>query len=157
PPAVDETLAQDVKALRSQVDDLGGRVKDVQGRLDSLPKPEPAPDLAPLQAKVADLTKAAEAIGPLSQKVGDLDGRLAATDKSIKSLEEEAPALRDEARKTSERAAPPSASQPTTATSAPAAASSDEATLERAITLFKARQYPEARDVFRRLETSDPD
>jgi hypothetical protein len=136
PPAATE---EDVKALRSEVEAL-------TKRLDAMPKPQPAPDLAPIQSKVDEAAKSAEKVDAVAKKVDDLDGRLGNADKAIESLRGDVASLRDQLAKKPEPAAEGAASTP----------SGDEV-MNQGMAQFQQGKFAEARDSFRKLETSHPD
>ena len=86
-PAPGDVLASTLKEMRSQVESLPVEIKRLQGMVDGLPKPEPAPDLKPIQDKVDDLTKSVAAAAPLVEKMGKLEGHVSEIGKQIESLE----------------------------------------------------------------------
>ncbi len=86
-PAPGDVLASAVKEMRSQVESLPVEIKRLQGMIDGLPKPEPAPDLKPIQDKVDDLAKAVAAATPLVEKMDKLEGHVGDIGKQIESLE----------------------------------------------------------------------
>jgi TolA-binding protein len=154
-------LAADVKALRTEIEGLSSRMKDLQSRVESIPKPAPAPDLEPLQAKINDVAKAAETAGALSKKVDALDERIASLDKSLATVRDETNALRDEVKKVSAPATAPAAAstepKPETTPEPAKPALADAAALAPAVDLFKEGKYKEASDAFQKLATSHPD
>jgi tetratricopeptide (TPR) repeat protein len=147
-PAADP--ATDLKALRTDLDNLATRMKDVQARLEALPKAAPAPDLGPLQAKVDDLAKSSEKAAGLPKKIDVLEAKLGSVDKSIAALGDEVAALKSDVKKAAETATTPAAS-------APAEASGSGDALQPGIVLFKAGKYKEASDAFKKLTESTPD
>jgi hypothetical protein len=151
PSVADDTLSKDLKAIQAKVDDLGGQLKDLQARVESLPKPEPAPDIAQLKAKVDDLTKATESIATLSQKVGDLDKRFGEVDKVFQTIQDGFALLRGEVEKVAKLVSE-SATQPK-----PERVPAAGPTLAQGIELFKAGRYGEAREVFRTLQAMNPE
>ncbi len=73
--------------IKSHLEELTAHVKKLQGMVDSLPKPEPVPDLKPIQDKVDDLTKSVAATAPLVEKMDKLEGHVGDLGKQIQSLE----------------------------------------------------------------------
>lgn len=150
-PAVADTeaLESKLKELAATVDELTARTKAVEGKVNDLPKPEPAPDLKPIEGKVADLAKSAAAVDALKDQVAKLDERFGSVDDGLKSVKEEVAALKDDLRKA---AAP---SQPA-ADSKPAATDDATAALSGGAELFKAGKYKEADEVFKKLAAGNP-
>jgi predicted Zn-dependent protease len=147
PAANNGSLAGEVKELKGQVEGLSSALKALQGKLDDLPKPPPAPDLKTIQGKLDDLAKTVGGVAPLPEKVGKLDERVGAVDDNLKSLKTELTALRDELKKTGETAKP----------AATTAATDDTATaMTEGANLFKAGKYKEAGDIFKKLEAGSP-
>jgi TolA-binding protein len=144
--------AADTAALKTELAALSDRVKELQGHIDGLPKPAPAADLAPLQAKVDELAKSSEATAGLGKQLSALDERVAAIDKSIGGLREDIDALKPEAKKPAEPA--PATAAPEAAK--PAAALATAETLDPTVSLFKSAKYKEANDAFRKLTDSFP-
>jgi TolA-binding protein len=158
-PAPATPLTDDVKALQTEMAGLATQVKGLQEKIDALPKPEPPPDLKPLQSRIAELAQSSESVGPLSKKVGDLDERVGAVDKSLGALKEEVASLRDEVKKASEQAAAAVASASKPATNSPretAAALTNPSALDEGVKLFKAGKFKEADDLFLKMTETDP-
>ena len=86
-PAPGEALASDLKEMRSQVESLPVEIKRLQGMIDGLPKPEPAPDLKPIQDKVDDLARSVAAAMPLVEKMDKIEGHVSGIGKQIEGLE----------------------------------------------------------------------
>jgi uncharacterized protein YoxC len=136
-PTPGNTLAAEIKEMKSQLDGLSGQLKELQGKVDALPKPKPVPDLKPIQDKVDDLAKSVAAVVPLGDKVNNLDA-------SVKSVKGDLDGLAAEVKKL---AAP-----------APAAEESSSAApaLSEGVDLFKAGKYKEAGEVFKKVESANP-
>ena len=88
-PAVDGKLA-------SRIDGLDEQIKALQAKIDGLSKSEPAPDLKPIQSKLADLGKSVAGVSGIADKVGQFEGRLTALDGAVKSSTDKVAALADE-------------------------------------------------------------
>jgi hypothetical protein len=91
PPAPDPVLVGELESLNSLVDGLKEQLRALQGRVDSLPRPDPAPDLKPIQSKVDALSNSLAALGALPGRlsklgdtVTDLAGKGAALEKAGK-------------------------------------------------------------------------
>lgn len=86
-------LEDRIKDLSDRCNDLAGQYKELGARVESSPKSAPAPDLGPIEQKVArvdQLSQQVEAIekkvDPLSRKVEQYDSRLAELDQRLDSL-----------------------------------------------------------------------
>jgi hypothetical protein len=87
--------ASESQEIRSQLGELTAQVKKLHGMLDSLPKPEPAPDIKPLDAKLDELAQSVAAALPLAGTLDRLAGRIGDFDKQLQSLEAEVLALKN--------------------------------------------------------------
>jgi TolA-binding protein len=145
------------QALRKDLDGLKTALKDLQDRIESLPKP-PTVDLGPLKTKIADLAKETEALASLPKKVGDLDQRLDAIKKTLATVRADLDTVKGEVQKV--RSEPRKAADATPATPATPTATDEktaDAAVEQAAGLFKAGKYKEASDTFQKLTESNPD
>ncbi|HMB03073.1 MAG TPA: hypothetical protein VKP69_04940 [Isosphaeraceae bacterium] len=150
-------LTDDVKALRAEMAGLVAQVKGLQEKIDALPKPEPPPDLKPLQAQVAELAKSSESVGPLPKRVDDLDQRVGAVDKSLGALKEELASLRNQVKKAGEQAAAAVASASKPAATSPKPETRETAVdMDEGVKLFKAGKFREADDLFLKMTETDP-
>jgi TolA-binding protein len=138
-PTPGNTLAAEIKEMKSQLDGLSGQLKELQGKVDAQPKPKPVPDLKPIQDKVDDLAKSVAAVVPLGDKVNNLDA-------SVKTVEDDLTGLTAEVKKLAAPA--PAAEEPSSAAAAPA--------LSEGVDLFKAGKYKEAGEVFKKVESANP-
>ncbi len=77
----------DVKALQA-------RVEELTKKLDAMPKPEPAPDLKPIQDKLDTLSKAVESSGDAPKKVEEIVGMLPTMEKELAAVKAENEALK---------------------------------------------------------------
>lgn len=142
-----EALEGKVKELTGEVERLAGQVKAFEGKLNNTNKPEPAPDLKPLEGKVNDLAKSVAVVAPLHEQVGKLGDRVGSVDGALKSVKGELAALKEEIQKAAPAATEPEPKPEAEATSAG---------LTGGIDLFKAGKYKEAGDVFSKLATAKP-
>jgi hypothetical protein len=92
PVAVAASESQDI---RSQLGELTAQVKKLHGMVDNLPKPEPAPDLRPIEAKLDDLAQSVAAALPLVARLDKLGARIGDVDKQLQSIEAEVAALKN--------------------------------------------------------------
>lgn len=136
--------ADELKALKGEVGALIGQIDGLGKRIDALPGPMPAPDFAPMQAKLDDLTPLPGMVAPLSKKVEELDARVGTIDDALV-------ALRKEVERRPEAATTPEPEAPAGSRDAVGAA------LGSGATLFKERKYPLALETFGKLQKSHPD
>ncbi len=158
-PAKDSALSALAESLKTEVGNLSKQVKDLEERLAAMPKPAPAPDLEPLNAKVAELSKSAESAAGLPKKIDSLDKRVEGLDESLQSLQagmtplkEELVALRADLKK---GAATTTSAKPV-APSEPVNVNVEGQSFAQAVDLFKAGKYKEAGDVLKTTEANDP-
>jgi TolA-binding protein len=138
------------KALKGEIDGLRADLKALQDRIEALPKPAPAPDLGPLNSKLADLSKETEALTILPKKVDDLDQRLGSFDKTLVALRGDLDTLKTEIKKPVE----PAVTTPEPAK--PDDAKVADAALDQGAGLFKAGKYKEASEAFQKLTEASP-
>jgi hypothetical protein len=96
PAAASEPIAataSDSQEIRSQLGELTAAVKKLHGMVDSLTRPEPAPDIKPLEAKLDELAQSIAAASPLAGTLDKLAGRIGDFDKQLQGLEAEVVAL----------------------------------------------------------------
>jgi len=175
------TLDNRIKDLSDQYSNLAGQYKQLQSRVETLPRSTPAPDLAPIEQKVAQvdrLSQQVEAIGkrvdPLPQKLEQSERRIAELDQKIGDLRKQETAAR--ARTPSDRdlqVTPTGGDRRSASTdgerpspgggddSKPAASvARSEAMgpgLESGMTLFHEKKYGEAYATIRKQLQSQPD
>ena len=155
------TRADDADALRRQIEHLSERIDQQGHRLDTTSrlKEEVPPDLRTLQIKVGDLSRTMEEVGDLPSRVRRVENRLEETRQEMKSLRDRLSSSRDEGasaaadRKLAMRAvaSTPIASTTTTVDARP------DAAMAQGIALFKDGNYPEASNIFRKLQITRPD
>jgi TolA-binding protein len=141
-------LSDGVKSLKSDVEGFKADLKALQERLEAMPKPTPAPDLDPLNSKVAALSKSTEALADLPKKVEDLNQRIGSFDTTLASLRGDIDTLKSEVK----TAAASGSEAPKPSGDANVAL----AVLDPGVDLFKAGKYKEASDAFRKLTESNP-
>jgi tetratricopeptide (TPR) repeat protein len=162
--------AETTKALArldDRINSLSDQHKQLESRIDSIPKPAPAPDLAPLEEKVArvdGLSKQFEAIPnqfeAISKVLDPLPQKIAQDERQIKELEAKLEELRKESRTAGAR---PEASGRSTVqpTGSPAPLSEVgglvDSALESGESLFREKRYQEAYKAFQNLLQSHSD
>jgi hypothetical protein len=145
PAAPTPATADDLKALRGEVEGLAKQLAALATKVDGLPKAEPAPDLKPIQAKLDDLGGLAEKFGELSKKVDAADEQARAASKAADSSKEEIAALTAKIDKPVEAVAPKPTAEPKLADIGPAAE------------LFRANKFADARAALAKLRQSNPE
>jgi tetratricopeptide (TPR) repeat protein len=150
-------------ALTARIDGMGKEIeaqskglKALKDKVDALPKPEPAPDLKPLEAKIDALAKRVDAVSapdlkPLEAKIDALakshEEKIAGLEKALAAEKAEVDTLQAKVKSYAE-ARP----RPDPAPATPPAASPTDAEFARAVDLYKKGQYDQARDAFARLQ-----
>jgi TolA-binding protein len=142
--------AADNKAHKEEIDGLRADLKALQDRIEALPKPAPAPDLGPLNSKLADLSKDTESLAVLPKKVDDLDQRLGSFDKTLVTLRGELDTLKNELKKPVE----PAVTTPEPVK--PDDTKVTDAAVDQGASLFKAAKYKEASAAFQKLTETNP-
>ncbi len=137
---------------RQDLDALSQRLDELQTRLDALPKPEPPPDLGPLETKVNALAKVSDELDALSKTVKTLDDRIADNETSVGRVRSDVGALRAEVDLLKGDVAAMKSAAAARAVPAAGLGSS----LARGGGRYKQRKYAEARDVFQSLQKSHP-
>jgi tetratricopeptide (TPR) repeat protein len=173
--------AETTKALArlgDRINSLSNQHKQLESRIESIPKPAPAPDLAPLEQKVArvdGLSKQFEAItkqfeamskvlDPVPQsiaqderKIKELDAKLEALPKESRTVDARPEASRN-VEGSSSAASGRSAVQPAGSSSARSEAGGlADSALEGGESLFREGRYEEAYKAFRSLLQSHSD
>lgn len=145
-----EVLAGDLKDVKSQVADLGNRLKALQGKVEALPKSEPAPDLKPIQGKLDELAKSVAAVVSLPEKLGKIDERVGAVDEAMKGVKDETAALAGQVKSLAAARAASAEPEPKPEPNEGATA------MTQGRDLFRAGKYKEASEVFKTLEAGNP-
>jgi len=108
-PAATASQEKDPAALKD-IDDLEGRFKDLsdhynhladqykqlQARVESAPKSAPAPDLGPIEQKVAQVDRLSQEVDAISKKVDPLSQKFAQYETRIADLDRKVDDLRDQ-------------------------------------------------------------
>jgi TolA-binding protein len=139
----------ETKALNTAVEDLKSDLKNLQEKIEAIPKPAPPPDLGPVTRKLGELSKETESLGALPRKVEDLDQRLGGIDKTLTALRGDLDSLKSDAKKAAE-AAPAGITATAGSDTAKPETVSDSA-LNEGVDLFKAGKYKEASAAFLKL------
>lgn len=145
PAAPTPATADDLKVLQGEVEGLAKQLAALTTKVDGLPRPEPAPDLKPIQARLDDLGGLAEKIGELSKKVDAADEQARAASKAADSSKEEIAALAAKVDRPVEAVAPTPTAEPKLADIKPAA------------DLFGAKKFADARAALAKLQQSNPE
>jgi hypothetical protein len=169
-----ETPSRAAETSRS-LDALKTEVARLRKRLDDLPTPEPPPELAALQVRVADLSTAADKLKGVPRSLSRLNDRVIDLADSVRGVRDDVSALQSSASRasrytvmTSEPGASPTTSARPRAAEArprgemapspkPEGSQSVEKALAHAEELFHQGKYSEAREAFSRLELDQPD
>ena len=141
-PSAADVLAGDVKKVEGEVAGLVTQLKDLQAKVASLPKPAPPPDLEPITTKLDGIEKTIAATSALPEKLTKLDQRIGGLDGALKSVGDKVAGLSDAVKKAGAAAAANAASPP--------AADPGAAALAEGSSLFKASNYPQAVDAFKK-------
>jgi len=105
PSTADRNAADSLKALETQVDGLADRVREIDGRIGSEPRSEPA-DLAPLRNKIDEIARSTEGVASITKAVDSLEGRIGALEKSIADLRSQLASLRSQGQPSASGARP---------------------------------------------------
>jgi TolA-binding protein len=171
PKAKDSQIEENLARLELRINGLSGQFKDVQSRLEAIPKPSPSPDLAPLEQKVDRVDQLSQQMDTIGKKLDPLPGRLAQSEQKLTDLDGKVQELRKEMPTAGNRASAfPSRDRSASRTSnsspsdeaehTPSAsekAESGDSTYDSGVSRFRDKQYRAAYDVFRKLLQSQPD
>jgi hypothetical protein len=94
PAAEVAAAAPDSSDIKSMLGELTAQVKNLHTMLDGLAKPEPAPDLKPIEAKLDALSQSVASAVPVLDRLDKLGGRMGAVGKQLEGLEAEVVALK---------------------------------------------------------------
>jgi TolA-binding protein len=169
-PVAEETKTADthVDAIKTDVDGLSKRLDELQTQIATMPKPAPAPDLAPLSAKVDAIAKRLDTVpagdtkgieekiekvssgqtgliaklDAVTAKAGNLEKALAAETSTVAALQAKVKSL--------------SESKPKPETAAAVPAVNTDADFAKAVDLFKKSQFAQAKELFTKLEQASP-
>ena len=168
-PHPDPATEKEIARLDDRVTSLSEQDKQLESRLESIPKPAVPPDLAPLEQKVArvdELVRQVEAIGkkvdPLPQRLEQLDHKIAEFDAKLDGVRQEDSAAKNHS--TTDRESSSSraegSSPDVAADSSPASAGHgepDDSVLATGEAQFREKRYGEAYDIFKKLMQTNPD
>ncbi len=87
-------LEDRMKDLSDQYNHLADQYKQLQARVESEPKAAPAPDLGPIEQRVAQVDRLANEVDAIGKRVDPLNRRLDEYDSRIKELDQKVDALR---------------------------------------------------------------
>jgi chaperonin cofactor prefoldin len=145
-----------IKSLSDQCSNLSDQYKQLQARLDAVPKPTPAADLAPIEEKVAQVGQLSQQIEAIGKKLDPLPAQLVESEKKVTELDAKLDELRKEVSAAHSRA-PADRSRDGSPVSSEKGESSIDTALEPGVSQFRRARYREAYDVFQKLEQSHPD
>jgi chaperonin cofactor prefoldin len=145
-----------IKSLSDQCSDLSDQCKRLQARLDAVPKSTPAPDLAPIEEKVAQVGQFSQQIEAIGKKLDPLPAQLVESEKKVTELDAKLDELRKEVSAAHSRA-PADRSRDGSPVSSEKGESSIDTALEPGVSQFRGARYREAYEVFQKLEQSHPD
>ena len=145
-----------IKSLSDQCSNLSDQYKQLQARLDAVPKPTPAPDLAPIAEKVAQVGQLSQQIEAIGKKLDPLSAQLVESEKKVTELDAKLDELRKEVSAAHSRA-PADRSRDGSPVSSEKGESSIDTALEPGVSQFRGASYREAYDVFQKLAQSHPD
>jgi chaperonin cofactor prefoldin len=159
-----------IKSLSDQCNNLSGQYKQLQARLEAIPKPAPLPDLAPIEEKVAQVGQLSQQVETIGKKFDPVPEQLVQYEKKVTELDAKLDALRKEVSAAHDRT-PTGRSREGSSTSADRLAtgegaenappssekgeSSVDAALESGVSEFRGGRYSEAYKRFRRVLPSD--
>jgi tetratricopeptide (TPR) repeat protein len=76
-----------IKSLSEQCNNVSDQYKQLQARLDAVPKPTPVPDLAAIEAKVAQVGQLSQQIEAIDKKLDPLPAQLVESEKKVTELD----------------------------------------------------------------------
>ena len=92
----DSEAQKDLARLDDRINGLSEEYKQLQSRLESIPKPAPAPDLAPIEMKVAQVDRLSRQVEEIGKKLDPLSEQLAKTEHRITELDSKLVEVRHE-------------------------------------------------------------
>lgn len=161
------TSAEDADTLKKQIGHLSSRFDTLQQRVEALsvPRNVVAPDISTLQIKMGELSKSVDEISSLPSRSRQMESRIEHLQEEIKGLRDQLSAAKDRGtlaadtpsitavdRRVDSIVPPPA---PTTSVLPSDPNSPDEA-MSVGIALFKKGQYPQADDIFGKLQLTRP-
>lgn len=165
--AQDSEIQKRIDRLDERLNGLSDQNKQLQARLEKMPGPAPAPDLSPLEQKVARVDALSQQVEDLGKRIEPLSQQLSQARQKIAELGGKLDELRRDGSTASARTAANRGSldssvrgavHPAGEDASPAGdAGSVDAALEPALSRFREGQYKEADEAFRKLTQSNPD
>ena len=162
------TSAEDADTLKTQIEHLSSRFDTIQQRVESIsiPRNTVPPDLGTLQIKMGELTRSVDEIAELPSRSRQMESRLDRLQEEVKGLRERLAAEKDRGGSAAEAATIGAVERkvetltspaPLPSTSVlPADPSSPDDAMAEGIALFKRGLYPQADDIFRKLQLTRP-
>ena len=150
------TASDDAGTLKKQIADLAQRIDGLSGRVDRLsrPKDETPPVLHTMQIKMGELARLMDDVASLPAQVRHYDNRLESMGEEIKALRSRVESL---------KGARGAGSNPTTLSPQASASASpatdelaDNPSMKLGVTLLERGEYASAREIFLRLELTEP-
>lgn len=171
PKAGDAEDEKKIARLDERINSLSDQYKQIQARVEAMPKPEPPPDLGPLEQKAAridglskDVEAIRKAVDALPQQLEKNDQRITALATTLDGARKDVDALRERLEASSNRAASPSSARgpsptrgPEEASPSPGNEAQTDSDLGPGVSLFRAGRYNDAYIAFRDLVVSRPD
>jgi TolA-binding protein len=171
PKSGDAETTKALTRLEDRINSLSGQSKQLESRIESIPKPAPPPDLASLEQKVARVDGLSEQLEALSKTLEPLRQKIAQDEGKIRELDAKLDELRSESRTSGTRPEASrsgassrdaaSGSTPVGPTGSPSPrpepGGSVDSALGRGESLFRAGRYEDAYQFFRNLLQSRSD
>ena len=160
--------AEDADTLKKQIQNLSSRFDNLQQRLESMvmPHESPPPDLTTMQIKMGDLARSVDDVARLPSQFRRLDTRMERFQEEINGLRDQISSLKERPGGTGDRPTiesvdrrvkaladvnpPPPGSLPASGLGSP------DTAMAEGIALFKTGKYPQADDIFRKLQLTRP-
>jgi hypothetical protein len=163
------TRADDADILRKQNEHLSERIDRLSERIDKVSRPrnQTPPDVRTLQIKVGDLARTVEDMGDVTARLRRVEDRVEDLGQQLKNRRSDSggqgrdthrpPAL-DPSTSRSTSASPPSRVSPLgTDDGVPTPVGEEpDAALAQGVVLFREGRYPEAQNIFRKLQLTRP-
>ena len=157
--------------MSQQIGEVSQRLDQLRSRVEELPKPEPPPDLGPLEKKAARVGEFGQRLEAIGKKLDPIPGDLARSERRIAELDAKLDGLRKEmlavhdrlrARRNREGSSSPGpggATRPRAEIALPTHETGEPAGpfLEPGVKLFRAGRYQEADKTFKDLLEARPE
>ncbi len=162
------TSAEDADTLKGQIEHLSSRFDNLQQRVDAqaIPRNSAPPDIGTLQIKMSELSRSVDEVASLPSRTRRLESQMERLVQEMKELREQLSSTRERGRvpadtptigsvdRKVESLAGPPPSPPTSIL--PSSPDSPDAAMAEGIALFKRGLYPQADDIFRKLQLTRP-